>query len=1546
MNKNLNSIRYFYFLPLLLISGMARANCYINLPLSCSGGSHPPWAKHSILARTNLFLNNEVQTNLNSCDTFTKLIKSECEITTPIQNVFTDADGNKLTTFVVQGDNDLFANRTSLPQAFQTYFADNGLGQAQLDNLTAFISIGTNNFSAIYDFASPTNKNTSLTLPMNCMKGNWGPHGTTACGWTVSCGSSKTTTGSDSVGNFIQIDKSSGGQFCSNQKLVQELVSAIQSVQDKMNAEPADKIVTYTDQPASTDFAGFGSNMPIINQSNPELQRLLVDKYGSNYDYTQIGTCLPTALASLAIAMKSVSPGSILNNLFDITPGPNGSAPATIPLPMQYSSPSPNLNIDNAQSMNVSGPATTPDSKGGFTQQQYSGYASYVDEMLRAGGLLDGRWPQLNDFRFFFSSDTDKYTNWSSQDDYKSNIQGMIRAKKGVALTLLSDSGIKNPTNKSVTAHENVVISFSGDNLTLMDPWGVVNQVGFSTKTYSGSIQVVAADGNVLLSPQTARTVLVHNGLQAGYVGNNDFAYILDVFHVKPWPAAHVLSDVESTLGTANLSQTKQSGQTCTPFTLGSMSVAGANYTFRNPMSLVKSTPGLNASTLYSSTTPVTAGCSNFKDDQGTIKNLVGTFTFTCNQSQINVVSNSCQVIPTSCSVSSVSHGSGVYAPTQAMLGTQSYFSDMGKCVLTGCADGYSLNTSTNSCECKFIESTTMQSLAGTISSTGQCQFSQANCPTGTAYAGTMPTSGHPICLKAGTYVASFDGSVSTVLGPDSGSQLPLTDVNGKTLAQLASISGHADNYQIDKTGHLVPLVQGKLVTVNNLTYPTQSFKNCPSDLLSKSVNTTNGTTTCTLNEGWYKQLSDDSGLITQLKNSMTSSTGRKADGSCKDGFRNDYANEFCVAKLAVCDYLPGGLGAMGLRTFDPDADSSCRFMGCVEGYTMLTYSTTFVSSTMRIPIHKNCVDPLTCDFVSIPQPTPTTKGLNSYYCAKGPSYTVASDKKSVTNSVAKVTITNKVKPDTLSVSPPLLKTTDQFLMSMRLTTALDCNKFDDPNDLIRCQLDAVGNMNTTRRDLTTGQENTGLDDAISGIINSKNLARLLKGDMNWNTGYDSENLWRQKKIAATMSNSTTNASFNCGGPDSMALDGYGGRCAQNWSKTWQTFGECFIPNGKGQYQAGKGCVVTSCFDGFQANPSNRACLDLKAPCYRPDMPSGSSYDAYLADVNLDGNYNDKVLTNSKFPGPVARFSKCMIASCKSGTTFVDFVRPISWGFSSTGSILSNGSFDTSTGPIYSPSIDASNKMDIPQYTDLCLSSGQLATYNSQKAKGFVNSVNPLNTTVPQNTKVLPGQWCRMSGGHPGVGAEGVFTYANGKGQLDCTFIGCNKMNYNNNPSPQGIYSNRNLYPSSSYPVCEPASVDSNGKLLSSVKIDSCISTTMDASTGGVLLSGNASPDFMDQIFVSADRSKCLVAPVMYWGNIQKTVKHNIKQICTGEPDNCRGYAVDKSNLLPQDGFQHSTAWPQEPFTRYMTGRRNQYHGQFHGDFYKLDISTGVKSDY
>ena len=433
-----------------------------------------PWQKRTAYLRNVLLNSTDVNSNIENCELFSKLIKTECQISKPVQYVFVADEkkpDEKITGFIIAYQNDLYDTKADLPKAFGDYFNANLVAEAVKANALVPWATG-NDFSVISNFLKPDSQNSTVNLPMACNPKAF----FRVCGIQGQCVASK----NPSVGDRFELTKI-GDTFCSE-------AERYNAVLEQLTGVIAAGIVTGSDRNISlehkkiADFKAFGQ-MPIISQVSGNVQGLSYEKYGTNLALP--GICVPTSQTMMAAGLKSISPYSGLGNKFDEVD--------------QYGK------VTDTQVQTVRKDSSDEKTN---VKKRYREYAVLVDEMFRAGGGLDSFPDKYQGYQNFYNNsvvedgtkakaqvvgdyyiyfDADIQAKRAIQDEVENNYQNWIGDNKAVTLSLLSSHSQPPKYSTTITGHSTTVNGFGNVNpsdqkksyMILNDPWGVVSHLRF-----------------------------------------------------------------------------------------------------------------------------------------------------------------------------------------------------------------------------------------------------------------------------------------------------------------------------------------------------------------------------------------------------------------------------------------------------------------------------------------------------------------------------------------------------------------------------------------------------------------------------------------------------------------------------------------------------------------------------------------------------------------------------------------------------------------------------------------------------------------------------------------------------------------------------------------------------------------------------------------------------------------------------------------------------------------------------------------------------------
>ena len=1165
-----------------------------------------PWQKRTAYLRNVLLNSTDVNSNIENCELFSKLIKTECQISKPVQYVFVADEkkpDEKITGFIIAYQNDLYDTKADLPKAFGDYFNANLVAEAVKANALVPWATG-NDFSVISNFLKPDSQNSTVNLPMACNPKAF----FRVCGIQGQCVASK----NPSVGDRFELTKI-GDTFCSE-------AERYNAVLEQLTGVIAAGIVTGSDRNISlehkkiADFKAFGQ-MPIISQVSGNVQGLSYEKYGTNLALP--GICVPTSQTMMAAGLKSISPYSGLGNKFDEV-DQNGKVTDTQVQTVRKDS--------NDEKTNV--------------KKRYHEYAVLVDEMFRAGGGLDNFPDKYQGYQNFYNNanaldgpaadnkvvggydlffDKDVASNKLTQEKIENNYQNWIGDNKGLTLQLLSSHAQPPKYSTTINGHSVTVNGFGNANannnqasyMIVNDPWGVVSHIRFADYQYPNAGTVIEtlhggflADGTQFSTIQECQSTIIslaeknsqsasdwcenHMNYQGSNVYINGVKQPLNAdgtINCKA-KASNSYNDTiknnpcypsfEIKVVSGNYRMLTQVGND--PGYIG-QKVGNSNsktaayvrgYMTADPWPAMKTADEIRASdpaTGVVQANPTGQSCTALT--QGKIK--VGNLNYTFLNPIPKVKNN----------IANLSSSKPITAPCTGFKkllhdgGTKSSIIDLFGTFSLTCANGL-IKIETNSCG--DIVSPKACNLPNAITALAQPlqKYDQPfkyysgydTCQVETCTEGFTLRNNKCNCEFKNNYNGILTGKVENnkcvfkknscgagyVISPNSKLINPvclpnnlnisglITDKNPILLNNLKDRNGNSFAKVADENGKYGVDKDGYLV-----------FKDCgSSDYIAKKK--ANGFDVCKLKPSLVQALA------------ANPSNGANADGTCRVGFTKDYENKFCVSTMSSCKY--GDL-ALGLMTFDPTAAERCRFMGCTDGATPIKWSLPGFKKT-----HLG-------EIINLKYKDAEVAG---YYCTKNPEQYQAMDNVGII----------KVSDKSIVVSP-----NNPYAFGYEVSSDT-------------CQ--AQSNVSTSGIVLNSYQKDSTpkspkISDSKCLLLSGTKEISKLPNEFNFST--------ESNKII-----------YNCAGPDSMIVSEpyktahtipLAEDCLKNWSTKRETIGDCYIPNGKGRYdQNAKKCLADSCHPGFAPSFNKIACVDLTRRCYSPL----STY--YLAQIQDGFNGNPR----------------------------------------------------------------------------------------------------------------------------------------------------------------------------------------------------------------------------------------------------------------------------------------------------------------------------------
>lgn len=791
---------------LILFYSNAFADCFLKVNLAClSYPSNIQWKPKSAADRAILLFSQQVQSNPQSCQLVADILRTECAgnfdaAKQPLQGVFIRSNRVAETFYSFNVDPNLSLAKSTMPIEFQNYF--NGVENSVspiISGADVLTQLPKSSVSTIMQ--AVTSNYDSLGFDVPCVAGRK----QSICGLNLECKSKDSST-SKAVGGRIEISTDGASTaFCSSNDKFSAILAFYRANVDLAQGEVS------RPQGYASDFAAFGS-MPLMDQTNGWIQGLSIQKYGLNT--VKAGICLATAGSMVAAGLKAESPGSKLGNRFD------------------------QLKAEDVALVRAAGSTTN-------TQNlKYQKYATHIDEMMRAGGLLKKFPNQLSSYKNFFngSLEGDDVANYQNYQGYmiffendiiatKSLNQSVeagykywIQGKQSPLLALMSSYGQPPRNSTSLVGHAVAGHAQSGSNIIIMDPWNVVTHLQYGDYRLPnagslihapspGEIAQCKADaeagceayatscdnywqpktsqwGSVSCDPygpknysmfgngflnlkSTAKAscfsylcerkiivadgtyrMLQHVGADPGYVGQardggKTAAYVKQMINAKRWPEVIDKNVLRKQLASPTTASPSTPSIFCEKGTKGEITVEGNKYTFFNPIPNLKAP--VNGQTVYTSSTPVTAGCLGFtkkSSEGGYTQNMVGTFDVTCFNGNFGVTNNKCKPFDLDCSIE---FGKGSRFPDYAPIGYNgSYIPDQGMCYPMECDPGFSFSDDNMRCECKMYDAVTGDSYPGTVEN-GSCTFKAENCPAGKILAANREVNS-PLCVQFNTF--------------------------------------------------------------------------------------------------------------------------------------------------------------------------------------------------------------------------------------------------------------------------------------------------------------------------------------------------------------------------------------------------------------------------------------------------------------------------------------------------------------------------------------------------------------------------------------------------------------------------------------------------------------------------------------------------------------------------------------------------------------------------------------------------------------------------
>lgn len=593
-----------FFTLTILLASPALASCYVDAQLDCSGvATGLSWTPRSVNFRQVLFNSTSVQESFNSCKTFTKLIKTECNIKSPVNAVFTvrsgsNAPSSSVTIFETEYDKNL-STKTGLSSAFKDYFngtvMKTAVSSGQLTNITSF--------------SSPSSLSTTLTLNIACnlkdkstlseMYSNF--VASNGCFFSYDCQSSVRGGGGDRI-VITKVPVQHGYKYFCAQEDAQSIIS---SIVDKMSGHKnADAVIDTM----IGDFTVF-DQMPLIRQDDSKL----VSHLKKTYNFTESSVpnaSIPIVTSMMAAGLKSITPFKVTNSIFDISGSTNNYGEHIQKLCGTSTNKSFecfranggkfNL-IDTKKQLSILkqwprlGDQLPPDAK----------YFGYINQ---GSGDSLGRIAKSKVLETTFGKEIYSYLS--------KNMNILLKLRTGMVL-ILTDSKLDTSGYSEESLDENflvpvVVKGLSGNKLIVVNSAGAISYLSFKQDSFQfsvdGSTQTWIPVGMLMASPWPIGNMQNYR-TESGYT--------------------QALNSVGYSVSGSNVQN--DSGR-CSQESIGSINISGIAYKFKNS---VASTSSLGFSN-------VNVPCRGlFTDGSGSL-DFTGSMNLSCSNGVIKVNSNNC----------------------------------------------------------------------------------------------------------------------------------------------------------------------------------------------------------------------------------------------------------------------------------------------------------------------------------------------------------------------------------------------------------------------------------------------------------------------------------------------------------------------------------------------------------------------------------------------------------------------------------------------------------------------------------------------------------------------------------------------------------------------------------------------------------------------------------------------------------------------------------------------------------------------------------------
>lgn len=879
-----NKMKFIFLLNvLILLSPKAFSSCFVDVDLNCSSINKDfEWTERNPLIRQHLLNSGEVQLNYQNCMMFAQLIKTECQISKPLQAVFVDTSKNlEVTEFVSSIDNKL-NKKTNLPQAFINYFNDQTANKIMENNssnlgVSAEVILSTQQKALIEQFINVDRSATEMKLAFPCsLKANTKLE--LQCGITLTC----TSANNSNLGNQVSVKKgnntynSNNGQ-CSDENIAQAIVDGVHSM--GRTANTALDLPTYS-------FTQF-SKMPRIYQSNADILAILKDRY--NFIPKGNDISLVVAATMLGVALRTESPaGVIVPNIFN--------------------------NIDPLQK-------NVPSPKG---PKNYNNYAAHVAEvfhnmLIHSSGQnsLDNDYGALRVRGLFANSDSNSsflsYMDYLETNSFPQLVNRLGEGHYGVESLMSKGKGVvlilaNSPDQKFIGASYAVAVQgFKTQKWkeTIKNPHFGLKLFGnlAATNTTSPTIQVERS-ATVLTLYTTDNKVLYktvkslsyyHTGAKKSYEYSvlSDYnkephpsdPIIIGGFSATPWPLSSVAVAQERLNSKAIVKDEIVKSLNCSGLSTGTIKINNIDYVFTaDPSKQTRSCGDLLTKTGY----PNTSKKESYQ----------GHFTYSCNAGSFIVQKNNC--FTTKLNVCAGPHMDGGVVNANLSDLTNIKYS----CDNFTCKDGFVKNG--QSCTCSNptglkLKNGSFVPLVGKAAV--KCTFT---CPTGTVLSGDTCVAQGSLCdystpasttnSSAGIFSINANDIYGTI--PTEFGETPDLNAVYEYVPGRSAISGFCKMLSCKDGYSAVVDSKGKINCTQNTGIPNKQINKA--EYVNFNAGREPGTT------------------------------------SCRAGFIKDYDEKYCASALNPCEYGPN---AYGFKTFDARAPKQCVFVGCKTGYKPIKWT-------------------------------------------------------------------------------------------------------------------------------------------------------------------------------------------------------------------------------------------------------------------------------------------------------------------------------------------------------------------------------------------------------------------------------------------------------------------------------------------------------------------------------------------------------------------------------------------------------------------------------